>query len=99
MSAIKENTIKDNSATEIKVEKKVKKEKKKKKSKTIRCNHPDCRKKLTFEVNRPCRCGKVFCSKHFLFSNHGCNINYFQANKDVLSKNMGGGNFQKINSI
>ena len=37
MSDIKENTIKDNSATEIKVEKKVKKEKKKKKSKTIRC--------------------------------------------------------------
>ena len=39
----------------------MKKEKKKKK----RCNHPECKKKLTL-TDMACRCRKCFCANHSL---------------------------------
>jgi len=73
--------------------KKEKKEKKKKK----RCNHPECKKKLTL-TDMACRCRKCFCAKHRLPEQHNCTFD-FKSEKDedfIKRVGLGGGQPCKI---
>ena len=49
--------------------------KKSKKSKSKRCAHNLCRKKLKL-TDYKCRCGNRFCQLHRLPEMHKCNIDY-----------------------
>ncbi len=76
---------------------KVKNDKKKKK----RCNFKGCKKKLNLvDLERKCKCQKIFCSKHRTANDHNCSFDY-KTNKDNILKinSLGGGNPDKINKI
>ena len=73
-----------------------------KKTKSKRCgfknNEKKCNKKLKL-TDHPCRCGYIYCSKHRLPEQHNCSINYKEVNKESLLKNLGGGQYSKIEVI
>ena len=73
-----------------------------KKKKSIRCkfkiNGKTCNKKLKLTAFS-CRCGYIYCSKHRLPEQHNCSINYKEVNKESLLKNLGGGQYSKIEVI
>jgi len=58
-------------------------EKKKKKKK--RCNHPDCKKKLSL-TDYSCKCGKIYCTKHRLVFNHSCSFDWKKSHQTNLNK-------------
>lgn len=55
--------------------------------KTIRCAHPDCRKKLGL-LGFDCRCQKHFCAVHRAAEAHACTYDYKQDAKKELLKYM-----------
>ena len=57
------------------------------KSKTLRCEHPDCKKKLGL-MPFTCRCKKDFCPAHRTAEAHSCTFNYKEDNKNQLLKYM-----------
>ena len=63
---------------------------KSKTKKPKRCQHVDCRKKLTLtDYTCKCRCGKYFCSLHRLSEQHNCDYNFkseinYQQNIDEM---------------
>lgn len=70
----------------------------KKKKNKKRCNFHGCKKKLSLvDLERKCKCEKIFCQKHRAINNHNCSFDY-KANKDKIN-NFGGGNPDKINKI
>lgn len=53
----------------------------------MRCNHPDCKKKLTLtESLTPCKCNKCFCKKHLFYTDHNCSFDYQKSAKQVLEQ-------------
>ena len=50
-----------------------------------KCNHENCKKKISFANKITCRCGKNFCIKHSLPECHNCEFN-FKENKITLVK-------------
>lgn len=70
----------------------------KKSKKKKRCNHPQCKKKITL-TDIPCRCKKVFCRKHRYATEHNCIFNYVEFGKCNLTKNNPTINFTKILKI
>lgn len=73
-----------------------KKQKLKKKSKVNRCEM--CNKKIGL-CGIKCRCEKIFCGSCITSSVHNCTFNYKEEHQNELKKNLGFGNFSKINSI
>jgi len=63
------------------------KEKKKKPSKK-RCNHPECRKKLSLvdTTMGECKCEKFFCSVHRDPETHQCSYDWHNTKKNELAK-------------
>ena len=59
--------------------------KKKKKKKKNRCNHPDCKKKLSL-TDYSCKCGKTFCSKHRPAVSHNCSYDWKKCHQANLNK-------------
>ena len=72
------------------------------KKKSKRCKFKNygkkCKTKLKL-TDFPCRCGKRYCSKHRLPEQHNCLIDYKEVNKESLLKNLGGGQYSKIQVI
>jgi hypothetical protein len=62
-------------------------EKKSEKPKTIRCEHPECRKKLGL-YGFDCKCGKQFCGQHRAAEIHMCTFDYKNEGKKELLKYM-----------
>lgn len=52
-----------------------------------RCEHTNCRKKLTLTSIR-CKCEKYFCSAHRYESEHACTFDYRAEQKENLNKYM-----------
>jgi predicted nucleic acid binding AN1-type Zn finger protein len=50
-----------------------------------RCQHPQCRVKLTLTSIR-CKCEKYFCSKHRYETEHGCDFDYKAEGKKQLER-------------
>jgi hypothetical protein len=40
--------------------------------KKIRCDYPNCKKKLKLYEQIKCRCNKMYCLNHKSYSNHNC---------------------------
>ena len=57
------------------------------KSPPPRCEHTNCKKKLTLTSIR-CKCEKYFCSTHRYESEHACTFDYRAEQKDNLNKYM-----------
>lgn len=56
----------------------------------MRCQHPDCKKKLSFlqqECNT-CRCQKKFCDRHRLPETHPCSVDHMITGKETLKKTL-----------
>ena len=53
----------------------------------VKCAHNECNKKVPLGLNFPCKCEKVFCSKHRNFNDHSCTFDYQQHGKELLEKN------------
>jgi len=67
-------------------------------AKKIKC--PTCKKKLTLvEQLLPCRCKKVFCTKHRLSSSHDCTFNYLDSTKEKLKESMPVTTFKKVTPV
>jgi len=68
------------------IENKADKPKKTKKNSKKRCNHPDCRKKLTLvdTTMGACKCEKLFCSLHRDVSQHNCEFDWHNTKKNEL---------------
>jgi len=49
--------------------------KKKNTIKSLRCNHPECKKKIDL-IKFDCKCGLSFCMKHKNSYQHNCKYNY-----------------------
>ena len=65
--------------------KKTENETKIKKTKTKRCAHINCKKKISI-IDNPCKCGLIFCSNHKFFTAHNCKYNYKENYKKHLIK-------------
>lgn len=63
----------------------ISKQKKNKKKKKNRCNHPDCKKKLSL-TDYSCKCGKTFCSKHRTALSHNCLYDWKKSHQANLDK-------------
>ena len=62
-------------------------DKKRKKKKSLRCSHPDCKKKLSLmDLQKKCKCEKQFCMSHFSNNSHNCQFDYAKSNKELLEK-------------
>ena len=73
--------------------------KKKKKNLKKRCNHLGCNKKLLISCMK-CKCDKKFCNLHRLPHQHNCTfIQNIQKDIFCQKNGLGGGNFNKIQSI
>jgi predicted nucleic acid binding AN1-type Zn finger protein len=57
------------------------------KKKTVRCEHPDCKKKLGL-LGFDCRCGHHFCGEHRMAENHACTYDYKTDGRKELLKYM-----------
>jgi len=67
---------------------KKKKSKKSKKNKRKRCNHKECKKKLSFmDIQMACKCKLCFCAKHRPLTMHVCTANHVKINQEYLIKN------------
>ena len=67
---------------------KKKKSKKSKKNKRKRCNHKECKKKLSFmDIQMACKCKQCFCAKHRPLTMHVCSANHVKINQEYLIKN------------
>ena len=62
-------------------------EKKKPKTKRKKCQYKDCKRKLKFLDDDPCKCGMLTCAKHRFFSDHDCTFDYRAENQKNLTKN------------
>ena len=62
--------------------------KEKKKSSKKRCNHPECRKKLSLvdTTMGGCKCEKFFCSLHRDPESHQCSYDWHNTKKNELAK-------------
>ena len=59
-----------------------------KKKKKKRCNHKDCKKKLSFiDKQMICKCKRCFCSIHRSITAHNCTANHIKINQEYLIKN------------
>jgi hypothetical protein len=66
----------------------VSKKKKSKKNKRKRCNHKECKKKLSFmDIQMACKCKLCFCAKHRPLTMHICTANHVKLNQEYLIKN------------
>ena len=59
----------------VPIDKNVKVSLKKNTVKSVRCNHPDCKKKIDM-MKFDCKCGLSFCMKHKNSFQHNCSFNY-----------------------
>ena len=80
----------DNKDQDVKlptIETRVDKPKKKKNSKK-RCNHPECRKKLSLvdTTMGGCKCEKYFCSLHRNPESHNCTFDWHNTKKNELAE-------------
>lgn len=57
------------------------------KPKALRCDHPECRKKLGL-FGFDCRCGHHYCALHRAAESHSCTHDYKQEAKKELLKYM-----------
>ena len=56
-----------------------------KKKKKKRCNHKDCKKKLSFIDNQMiCKCKRCFCSIHRSITSHNCTANHIKINQEPM---------------
>lgn len=62
----------------------------KKRSKTTRCNHSDCRKKLSLvDISMgQCKCSKIFCQNHRHNTTHKCSYDWHTNTKYALVKQL-----------
>ena len=62
----------------------------KKRTKTTRCNHGECRKKLSIvDISMGhCKCSKVFCQTHRDNSDHQCSYDWHTNAKSELVKQL-----------
>ena len=70
----------------------------KKKKKPI-CAFEGCKVHIKSTIPIKCKCGKVFCTSHKLFSNHNCQYDYQGTYRKDLEKNMPLIEFEKIQQI
>lgn len=68
----------------VPIDKDVKVSLKKNTVKSLRCSHPECKKKIDM-MKFDCRCGLSFCMKHKNSYQHNCKYDYKQQKK-VLDK-------------
>ncbi len=72
---------------------------KKKKTKTPRCQHLECNKKIKHYMGK-CKCEKLFCSKHRLPHQHKCDEDYKINKLEFIKTNgLGGGKFRQVEAI
>jgi hypothetical protein len=89
--------LNENIKTDIKTSTK----KRKKNPSKKRCNVKNCNKKLSIAELQIglCKCNKVYCSKHRIFSNHDCDYNYKQENEKKLKEENPEIKFDKFNKF
>ena len=81
-------TMDTNDTKDISEVSKKKKSKKSKKNKRKRCNHKECKKKLSFmDIQMACKCKQCFCAKHRPLTMHVCSANHVKLNQEYLIKN------------
>lgn len=68
------------------------------KSRSNRCTHPDCNKRLMLS-NVACRCSLRFCNKHRHAETHNCTFDYKTYGKKLLEKTIPEVKVSKINKI
>ena len=82
------DTMDTNDTKDISEVSKKKKSKKSKKNKRKRCNHKECKKKLSFmDIQMACKCKQCFCAKHRPLTMHVCSANHVKLNQEYLIKN------------
>ena len=56
----------------------------------MRCSAKDCNKRIpkSMKMLHKCNCGGYYCNEHKGFSNHNCEINYFEKNKKCLERTL-----------
>lgn len=54
----------------------------------MRCQHPECKKKLSLlqQEYNACRCQKKFCDKHRLPEHHPCTFDHKVEGRESLKK-------------
>lgn len=67
----------------------------------MRCQYPDCKKKLTLvmQLSNKCQCDKMFCNKHRFPNTHDCTINHKELGKEQLMRKLTKVTPEKILSI
>ena len=85
----------------IKDDIKTKSKKRKRKHSKKKCNVKDCNKKLSIAELQIglCKCNKVYCSKHRIYSNHECDYDYKKENEDKLREENPEIKFDKFNKF
>ena len=63
------------------------------------CEFEGCSKHIKCTVPVKCKCGKLFCVSHKLFTNHDCKYDYQGMHRKDLEKNMPKVEFEKIQHI
>jgi predicted nucleic acid binding AN1-type Zn finger protein len=56
----------------------------------MRCQHTDCKKKITLiqTHTNECRCKKVFCDQHRLPETHICDVDHKAEGRIILQKTL-----------
>lgn len=67
---------------------------------------PKTKKNKCFKCNKKvglapitCKCEQIFCAKCRYPEEHNCQFNYFESHKEIIKKNVGGGEFSKLQKI
>jgi hypothetical protein len=63
------------------------------------CEFEGCKVRIKSTIPIKCKCGKMFCTSHQLFSNHNCKYDYQGMHRRDLEKNMPLVEFEKIQQI
>ena len=63
----------------------------------MKCAHPECRIKIKLSFQFNCRCGLMYCKKHF--NHHDCNFDYKALEAKRLTKNLNKVVSQKFEKI
>ena len=56
----------------------------------MRCQHPDCKKKLTLimlSINK-CLCQGCYCDNHKFPEMHSCTVNHREIGREILRKTL-----------
>lgn len=64
-----------------------------------KCQLNGCKKKVGVLCNVRCRCGKIFCTSHRFFKDHGCTFDYRKEYLDTAKKNMIVSSVSKLEKI